>query len=209
MDTELNENALTVYKDPQSGRTYKIPDLSDKVDLYKLIQDSTGKGGVPPEVKIQAACLSTVINSVIKIAAILGVSDTSIKNWKQEPWWHVATREARKAKNEELDAELTDLISYSIDQIADRIINGEAVLDKSGNLRRIPVRSRDLTTNFAILFDKRTILRSDPRDKAVSTEVSEHLEKVATKLEKLVGKIPDPVTLEQEAEFVEISPHDE
>ena len=115
----------------------------------------------------------------------------------------MVTRVVRKMKDEELDANLTDVLSFSMEQITDRLINGNLVLDKDGNERRIPISARDLTTNFAILFDKRTILRADPTSKQSNSDVTDHLQSVADKLERLVGKIPSPEVID--GEFKEIS----
>ena len=44
----------------------------------------------------------------------------------------------------------------------DRVENGDYRVGKDGNLIRVPMSGRDLTTNAAIFFDKRQLHRNQP-----------------------------------------------
>ena len=118
----------------------------------------------------------------------------------------MAVREVRKAKNEEFDAKLTGLLDDTIVEIQDRLMNGETVVDKQGELKRVPVSTRNLATLLGIVYDKRALTRGDPTSKVVRVDVNEHLTDVAKKLSKMVDKIPapmEPVTVDGEFTKIE------
>ena len=200
VSTEIEDNTFYEVTDPDTKRKYMIPDMSGNVDVLKAVNDAAeSPSRYAPEVKVAAAALYVVLPSSRKVARMLDLNDRTIRYWRHEPWWHVVTREVRKTKNEELDAQLTDLLELSVGELADRITNGETVIDqKTGQLRVIPVKTRDLAGAMHIVFDKREMLRRDPVSNTKETAVSEHLANVAEKLEKLVGKIPEPVVVEGE-----------
>lgn len=207
MSTELDIPAENVYyrvKDPDTGIKYTIPDMSANHDLLKIVQDATLRGGgYTPEQKISAAALWTVLGSSEKVSRITGLPARVVRTWYHEPWWHVAIREVRKHKNEEMDATLTGLLEATMVEISDRLQKGETVVDKNtGELRRVPVNLRTLATTLGVMYDKRALLRGDPTSKVAKVDVSEHLSQVAQKLEKLVGKIPVPEVVDGEFEEV-------
>lgn len=204
LDLKEETNMYFSYKDPNTGRKYAFPDMTDNVDLIKIVRDSEAPNSIyPVETKIAAAAMYVVVPSSYKIGAHLGISPDIVRKWYHKPWWHVAVREVRKLKNEELDGTLTDLLEGTVTEIADRVQNGEEVIDnKTGKLKRVPMRAKDLATVMGIAYDKRAILRADPNAKTNKSDTQEHLEKVAERLEKLVGKIPEPTIVD--GEFTEV-----
>jgi len=205
-ELKIFEDTFYRVKDPDTGIEYNIPDMSANHDLIKVIADSAPPQGVriPPEQKIAACALWTVLGSSAKVSRVLGINERTIRHWYHEPWWAIATREIRKTKNEELDATLTGLLEATVHEISDRLRNGENILDKNGELRKVPVNTRTLATTLGVVYDKRALLRGDPTSKVARVDVNEHLNEVARKLEKLVGKIPEPTTVEGEFAVEEV-----
>lgn len=200
--TEPNKVFYTVT-DPDTGRKYNIPDLTGNIDLIQAIKEAHPKGKISPEEKITAAALWLVLGSSYKVSDIMQIPDRTIRAWTTEPWWFLALREVKKAKNEELDAKMTSLLEDITAELVDRVHNGDSKVDRDGNLVRVPVNLAHLGATFAAIFDKRAVLRADPNTKVAKTDVTEHLEQVASKLERLVGKIPNPTTIE-DAEYTEV-----
>ena len=195
-----------VVVDPFTKKEYHIPDLSGNIDLFKAIQECNPKSPTPPEMKIASAALWAVLGSSHKVGRMLGIPNNTIRSWYKEPWWHMAIREVRKTKNEEFDAKLTGLLDDTIVEIQDRLSKGETVIDKNGELRRVPVSTRNLATLMGIVYDKRALTRGDPTSKVVRVDVNEHLTHVADKLSRLVDKIPTPMeNITVDGEFVEIT----
>ena len=182
-----------VVEDPFTKKEYYIPDLSGNIDLIKAIQECNPKSPYPPEIKIASAALWCVLGSSRKVAKMLNMPDITIRSWYREPWWHMAVREVRKNKNEEFDAKLTGLLDDTIVEIQERLMHGETVVDKTGELRRVPVSTRNLATLLGIVYDKRALTRGDPTSKVVRVDTNEHLAEVAKKLSKMVDKIPQPI----------------
>jgi len=194
-----------VVEDPFTKREYYIPDLSGNIDLIKAIQECNPRSPYPPELKIASAALWCVLGSSVKVSKMIRIPDITIRSWYKEPWWHMAIREVRKAKNEEFDAKLTGLLDDTIVEIQDRLMNGETVVDKNGELKRVPVSTRNLATLMGIVYDKRALTRGDPTSKVVRVDTNEHLAEVAKKLSKMVDKIPTPIeSVTIEGEFKEI-----
>jgi hypothetical protein len=94
---------------------------------------------------------------------------------------------------DQLDAELTGIISKATSEIVDRLENGDEVLDKNGNTRRKKLSSRDLTMVLAILFDKRALIRGDPTSRTEKITSEATLDKMITKFEDLARKMGDKV----------------
>jgi hypothetical protein len=213
-DTELTEfdeefhapsTEFYVVTDPFTQRDYHIPDLSGNIDLIKAIQECNPRSPYPPEMKIASAALWCVLGSSVKVSKMLRIPDITIRSWYKEPWWHMAVREVRKTKNEEFDAKLTGLLDDTIVEIQDRLMNGETVVDKQGELKRVPVSTRNLATLLGIVYDKRALTRGDPTSKVVRVDVNEHLTDVAKKLSKMVDKIPTPMEpITVDGEFTQI-----
>ena len=86
----------------------------------------------------------------------------------------------------------------------DRVRHGDYVLDKENEMRRIPMKSRDLAVaGMAVPFDKRMALRGDGNLKQQTNDVAKQLESVADRLRDMVNikKQEEPI----EGEFKEIS----
>ena len=205
VEEEKPTNLYFSYKDESTGRKYTFPDLTDNVDLIRIVRDAESPNSkIPVDIKIAAAAMYVVVPSSYKIGAYLGISPEQVRKWYHKPWWHVAVREVRKLKNEELDGQLTALLEDVVLEVGNRVHNGEDVIDsKTGQLRKVPVKTRDLATIMGITYDKRAILRADPTSKTQKSDAQEHLEKVASKLEKLVGKIPEPTIVDGEFEEID------
>ena len=203
-DEDYDKSKFEFYQieDEETGRRYYIPDLSGNVDLFRAIHECQPKSRIPPELKIASAALWCVLGSSVKVSKLINLPAITIRQWYKEPWWHMAVRETRKAKNEEFDAKLTGLLDEAIGEIGDRLAKGETIVTKEGELRRVPVSTRNLATLLGILYDKRALSRGDPTSKVVKVDVNEHLEKVAGRLERLVGKIPEPTVVDGEFEDV-------
>lgn len=100
----------------------------------------------------------------------LGVPSPTIRYWMQRPWWAELKAHIRKAKNEELDAKLSKVIHTAVNELQDRVENGNIKMDpKTGELRRIPLSSSELAKDgLGIPYDKRALTRGDPTNRTAS-----------------------------------------
>lgn len=100
----------------------------------------------------------------MKVASLTNVPYSTIIAWKNKSkWWKPALREIRKQKDDELDARLSAIIEKSLNEMDDRLENGDEIIDKDGNTIRRKVSFKDLSVaGVAVSFDKRALGRGEP-----------------------------------------------
>jgi hypothetical protein len=102
---------------------------------------------------------------------------------------HVA--EARRLKQEELDARLTEIIHKATEVMAEGLIYGDEVMSKTGEIVRRRVPAKDAAFIASILADKRTLIRGEPTSitkaskssKDALAEIKKGLEEIGKKEE--------------------------
>jgi hypothetical protein len=108
----------------------------------------------------------------------------TIRKWMQADWWKSALTLIRKQKQGHLDAKLTQIMDLCTNEMVDRLIHGEAVLDK-GEIKRKPVSLRDATITAAVTYDKRALLRGDPTSRSERINPEEAMTKLAEQFVKM------------------------
>tara|TARA_R110000850_G_C9889394_1_gene458692 strand:+ start:83 stop:715 length:633 start_codon:yes stop_codon:yes gene_type:complete len=147
-----------------------------------------------PEERIMAATYYSVTGSSLQAAerckqAGSDIPASTIRKWKnQSAWWKPVLHEVRKAKQEELDAKLTNIIMEGTDQLADRIINGNHKLNsRTGDVERVPMSSNELSRDaIGIPFDKRALMRGDATSRVEKIDPQEMLKGLADQFIKIV-----------------------
>jgi uncharacterized protein YicC (UPF0701 family) len=100
--------------------------------------------------------------------------------------------------DQKLDAKTTKLIDKALEQLMDRIENGEHIYDqKTGKIKRMPAKLRDLNTAFNTILDKRQLLRNKPTKIVEQHSTAAQLQNLAESFAKFVQKsIPEPDLVE-------------
>ena len=138
----------------------KLPLEYDVADMYADIYDPRAK--IAPEMKIQAATCYMLTGTTRGTARMTGINQQMISEWKNHAqWWEPVLRKIRKDKQDELDAEFTELLHKSTEQLKDRIVNGEEISTKDGLVIK-KMSGRDIAAAINTIYDKRTMLRGDP-----------------------------------------------
>lgn len=128
-----------------------------------------------PEQRIQAATVWTVTGNIKETARQTGISEAAIKWWRRRSrWWPELIRQIRKSKQEELDGMLTGLIMDGVEELKDRVKNGNTKVfvseDGQRHEYRVPLSSSELSKDaLGIPFDKRALLRGDPTSRTEKT----------------------------------------
>lgn len=107
------------------------------------------------------------------VEAVTGVPRQTIRIWKMQQWWKDLEKEILQDEEQELDAKLSKIIDKSLDAVTERIQNGEFILDsRTGTIKRVPVRLRDVHKVAIDLVDKRNLIRGKPTSitERISTE---------------------------------------
>ena len=142
----------------------KSAPMEVEYDTHDMMADIySPRAKVAPELKIQTVSCYFLTGNVRATSKMTGLNHQLISTWKNHAlWWSPVLAKIRKEKNDELDARLTELIHSSTEELKDRLVNGDTVLDKRGDLIRKPMSGRDVSHALNTLYDKRTMLRGDP-----------------------------------------------
>lgn len=145
------------------------------------------------EQKINALTHFIITGSYQKSADMTGIPAHTIRGWAtRTPWWQEAMDKIRKHQNNELDARISLLFSKAMDEIDDRIENGDFVIDrKTGQKHRVPVAAKDLTSIVCYLYDKRALMRGDVTSITANTSPKKLLEELKKGFEQLSSNIQE------------------
>jgi len=102
-----------------------------------------------------------VLGSLRRVEDATGIPNQTLSGWTKTDWWNQAIGKIRAERNDELDNRLSAAVDKALDGIMDRLEHGDAqVID--GEIRRVPIKARDLAVVTGVTFDKRQLLRSMP-----------------------------------------------
>ena len=161
------------------------------------------------EQKIKAVCAYFLTGKMSEAARYSGVTDFTIRKWKQTaPWWDAGVKAVKRAKQEQLDTKLTNLLEKSMSELRDRLMNGDEVISKAGRKQRIKIKAKDLAVISSILYDKRTQLRKDPNNTPDKEDKEDTLNKLKADFEKLSRDI-NAKTVDGEATIINEQRKDE
>lgn len=166
-------------------------------DLFKKL-DLKGKVNYTIDQRVQAATYWMLGKSSRDIEKILGIKATTVRFWMRQDWWKELLREIRKAKQEDLDNQITRIVHQATLQLEDRIKNGNYKYNpNTGEVVRIPLSSSELAKDgLGIPFDKRALLRGDPTQKTQHEHINADgmLNKLAETFLKIVQENqPKPI----------------
>jgi hypothetical protein len=96
---------------------------------------------------------------------LTGVKQTAIRMWKerQPAWFEDLSRRIRIEHEEEHRSKIRSVIVTALDQLADRVVNGDFAADKDGNYTiRKPMIGRDLVIASGTMIDKLRLSLGQP-----------------------------------------------
>ena len=148
--------------------------------------------------RIEVVTLFLSIGSMTEVAKITGVPYPTIEGWRRQDWWKELVEKMQAEDDQKLDAKTTKLIDKALEQLMDRIENGEHIYDqKTGKVKRMPAKLRDLNTAFNTILDKRQLLRNKPTKIVEQHSTAAQLQNLAESFAKFVQKsIPEPDLVE-------------
>ena len=165
-------------------------------------------GHWPEKIKMEAVTLWCSTGSPSTVSEVLSVPLCTIEHWKTLPWWKEAVQVIRNQDNEKLDSKLSKALDKALDKVIDLIDNGEFVYDqKTGRVKRMPAKLRDVNHAFNSLVDKRQLIRKLPTKIVESSQTEQKLKQLAVQFAEFVNqnknkKEPEALTLEKDVEGV-------
>ena len=137
------------------------------------------------QVKMEVACVYAVTGNSRRCSEITGIPEGTIRSWKTQEWWHEIQSRIIREQDEELDVKLTKLVDKAVDQVNDRLDNGDFVYNaKDDKLVRKPVGAKDLAIVTAITVDKRQLLRGQPTSRVEKVSTEARLERLANEFKQ-------------------------
>jgi uncharacterized protein YicC (UPF0701 family) len=159
------------------------PSVQKKRGPKTRITKKTGKGVngfYAEEVRIEAVSLYAALGNCAEVARIMNVAPTLIRKWKTLEWWELMMRRVHAEKDEELDSKFTKIVDKAVDEINDRLENGEFIYNaKTGETVRVKPKMRDVAMVAATNLEKRQLLRGQPTSRSEKVDVSDSLLRLA------------------------------
>jgi len=144
-----------------------------------------GQSKYTPADKLAALTAYLVTGSTDKAEVHCGVPSATIATWKRKSeWWPALAEEIKKEKNDEMEALLTGILHQSLEEIVDKLENGDTFYDtKQGKTYKMPVKAKELAALTGILFDKRALMRGDPTKRVENVSTEKRLSKLKEQFE--------------------------
>lgn len=163
------------------------------------------KGIYPEEKRIEAVTVYAATGNFRTTSELTKVPEHTVRAWRRQEWFLSLLNEIRNENNDKIDIKFTEIMDTALDQLQDRLVNGDHKVLKDGSVVRVPVTARDLSIVAAINTEKRQLLRGLPtsRSESVSKEDEKQvgrLEKLAETFENLARFGRQPQLLENEVQ---------
>ncbi len=151
--------------------------------------------------RIEAVTTYLSTGNLTESARMLGIPIKTVQQWKVSEWWKELEKQIRSEEEQELDAKLTKIIDKTLEKLVDSIENGEHIYDqRTGKIKRMPAKMRDLNNAFNTILDKRQLIRRQPTKIVEQTNTAAQLQNLATQFASFVKKTTQELPTQ---EFIE------
>jgi len=195
----MEPQLLTTKEYPRVEQSYvKAPPHVKQVNNteYDLASLYSPLAKYTAEEKLAAVLAYVMTGSVRGVVRLTGFKQQVISDWKNNSsWWPDAYAKVKKQKQEEIDGSLTSIVHPSAGAIMDRILNGDEVIDKNGDLVRRAMSGKDVAWIFGITFDKRQLLRGDPTSRTEKVDQGAMIEELKDSFSKMAREHLDKTTV--------------
>jgi hypothetical protein len=148
------------------------------------------KGWYSDKQKLEAVQVWLLCGSMVQTAAALGIAESTIEKWRYTDWWKELADQIKAEGRVKLTGRLQKVVSRSLDQLEERIENGDWVLDsKTGQLIRKPLLARDLTRITTDFMDSSRKLDSVTKEEATAQAVEDRLKLLADSFASFANKV--------------------
>lgn len=146
--------------------------------------------------KIEAVQTYLALGKLTTTAAVLKMSEATLRLWKSKDWWKEIEQELRLQDDLVLSNKLQRLLNKSFDVVGDRLENGDFIYDqKSGELVRKPVNMKDAHKVGVDLIDKREHLINKMPTAVGAEAIEDKLIKLAEKFAQIAQSIKAPIVV--------------
>jgi hypothetical protein len=142
--------------------------------------------------KLEAVTTYLILGNLTLVASALKININTLKLWKKSEWWKEIEQELRIQEDLQLSKRMQQIVSKSLDVMADRLENGNFIYDqRSGELKRKPVDLRDANKVLQDVGVRRDeLLDRHVQNESVTTDKVENmLENLAKEFAKIASKV--------------------
>ncbi len=140
--------------------------------------------------KLEAVQMWLITGSMPATAAALNINVSTIEKWRYTDWWKELSDQIKAEGRVKLSGRLQKIVGRTLDQLEDRIENGDFILDsKTGQIVRKPLMARDLTritTDFMASSQK---LESVTKEEATVQAIEDRLKLIAENFASFAKKV--------------------
>lgn len=146
------------------------------------------KPEIPPECLAElpfeqhALILFSRYGSLSRVAREIGCDISRLMELVRTDWWHSELQQLRREEQMLANVQLSRIVNKTLNQIEDRLDNGQIKLDALGREVNVPLSANELVRIFDTVFDKRQLLNGDAT--AIVAD-NRRLEKLNDKLSRL------------------------
>ena len=162
--------------------------------------------------KYEAVCLWVSGMNMREVAVQMNIPYNTIRQWRVSSWWNDIVKDIQSEDKQVTDAKLSKILDKTLDTIMDRLEHGEFIYDqKTGKVKRAPVKIRDATVAMNTVMDKRQLIRKEPTKIVEQQSTAAQLQNLAEQfsafvsgmkqskpLEHVVNEYIDDVTVEKQ-----------
>lgn len=110
-----------------------------------------------------AAISYLIEGTAMGVERVTGIPNETVSSWirgdgSAAEWWPMLLKTAAIERQAQLDAKLTAIVHRALDEVDDRLQNGEHVVIK-GEIHKLPIRAKDAAVIAGVAYDKRALLR--------------------------------------------------
>ena len=164
--------------------------MAGKLIYVKMNKTKAGEPGHWKEAKrIEAVTTYLSTGNLTETGRLTGVPLKTMEQWKTSDWWKEMEKKIRSDEEQHLDAKLTKIIDKTLEKLVDSIENGEHIYDqRTGQIKRMPAKMRDLNNAFNTILDKRQLIRRQPTKIVEQTNTATQLQNLADQFASFVKK---------------------
>jgi hypothetical protein len=137
--------------------------------------------------KYQAVSLYKLLGSLREVSKQTQIPYDRLKHWHLEDWWKEMEAEISLEARTKRSKKLEKIVEMAATVVEDRLKNGEHIITKGGDLRRVPVKAQVANKIMQDSIDRQLLM-----EKLQKEEVKvENDEKIDTRLAKLFSAFLD------------------
>ena len=123
----------------------------------------TDRGHWAEKKKNEALAFYVANGSIVETSKAVQVPVSTLNKWKASEWWKDRILAIQNEEYDKLDVKLSKALDKALDQVMDRIEHGDHIYDpRTGALRQIPVKLRDVNNAFNSIMTNRQLVRKQP-----------------------------------------------